>query len=89
MTQQEIYPRLTKIMRDVFDDDNLVVTPELTANDVEGWDSVSHITLIVAIEEAFGIKFKSAELEKMKNVGQLVDEIEKKTSANIAKKTSA
>lgn len=81
MTQQEIYPRLTRIMRDVFDDDNLVVTPELTANDVEGWDSVSHITLVVAVEEAFGIKFKSAELEKMKNVGQLVDEIEKKTSA--------
>jgi acyl carrier protein len=81
MTQQEIYPRLTKIMRDVFDDDNLVVTPELTANDVEGWDSVSHITLVVAIEEAFGIKFKSAELEKMKNVGQLVEQIEKKTSA--------
>jgi acyl carrier protein len=80
MTQQEIYPRLTKIMRDVFDDDNLAVTPELTANDVEGWDSVSHITLIVAIEEAFGIKFKSAELEKMKNVGQLVEQIEKKTS---------
>ncbi len=78
---QEIYPRLTKIMRDVFDDDNLVVTPELTANDVEGWDSVSHITLVVAIEEAFGIKFKSAELEKMKNVGQLVEQIEKKTSA--------
>jgi acyl carrier protein len=82
MTQQEIYPRLTKIMRDVLDDDNLVVTPELTANDVEGWDSVSHITLIVAIEEAFGIKFKSAELEKMKNVGQLVEEISKKTSAS-------
>jgi len=81
MTQQEIYPRLTKIMRDVFDDDNLVVTPELTANDVEGWDSVSHITLVVAIEEAFGIKFKSAELEKMKNVGQLVEQIENKTSA--------
>jgi acyl carrier protein len=81
MTQQEIYPRLTKIMRDVLDDDNLVLTPELTANDVEGWDSVSHITLIVAIEESFGIKFKSAELEKMKNVGQLVDEIAKKTSA--------
>jgi acyl carrier protein len=80
MTQQEIYPRLTKIMRDVFDDDNLVVTPELTANDVEGWDSVSHITLVVAIEEAFGIKFKSAELEKMKNVGQLVEQIEKKTA---------
>ena len=81
MTQQEIYHRLTKIMRDVLDDDNLVATPELTANDVDGWDSVNHITLVVAIEEAFGIKFKSAELEKMKNVGQLVEQIEKKTPA--------
>jgi acyl carrier protein len=81
MTQQEIYPRLIKIMRDVFDDENLVASPELTAKDVEGWDSVNHITLVVAIEEAFGIKFKSAELEKMKNVGQLVEQIEKKTSA--------
>jgi acyl carrier protein len=81
MTQQEIYPRLTKIMRDVLDDDNLALTAETTAHDVEGWDSVSHITLIVAIEESFGIKFKSAELEKMKNVGQLVEQIEKKTAA--------
>lgn len=80
MTQQEIYPRLTKIMRDVLDDDSLVITPETTAHDVEGWDSVNHITLVVAIEESFGIKFKSAELEKMRNVGQLVDGIEKKTS---------
>jgi acyl carrier protein len=80
MTQQEIYPRLTQIMRDVFDDDNLVATPELTAHDVKEWDSVNHVTLVVAVEEAFGIKFKSAELEKMKNVGQLVEHIEKKTS---------
>jgi acyl carrier protein len=80
MTQQEIYPRLTQIMRDVFDDDDLVATPELTAHDVKEWDSVNHVTLVVAVEEAFGIKFRSAELEKMKNVGQLVEQIEKKTS---------
>lgn len=80
MTQQEIYPRLTQIMRDVFDDDDLVATPELTAHDVKEWDSVNHVTLVVAVEEAFKIKFKSAELEKMKNVGQLVEQIEKKTS---------
>jgi acyl carrier protein len=80
MTQQEIYPRLTRIMRDVLDDDSLVLTPETTAHDVKEWDSVNHVTLIVAIEEAFGIKFKSAELEKMKNVGQLVEQIQKKTS---------
>lgn len=81
MQQQEIYTRLTKIIRDVFDDESLVATPEMTATDVEEWDSVNHITLVVAIEEEFGIKFKTAELEKMKNVGQMVEGIERKLSA--------
>jgi acyl carrier protein len=78
MQQEEIYARLTKILRDVFDDETLVATPELTANDVMDWDSVSHITLVVAIEQEFGIKFKTAELEKMKNVAHMVEQIEKK-----------
>jgi acyl carrier protein len=81
MQQQEIYTRLTKIIRDVFDDESLVATPEMTAADVAEWDSVNHITLVVAIEEEFGIKFKTAELEKMKNVGQMVEGIERKLSA--------
>jgi acyl carrier protein len=81
MQQQEIYARLTKIFRDVFDDESLVAVPEMTAADVEEWDSVNHITLVVAIEEEFGIKFKTAELEKMKNVGQMVEGIERKLSA--------
>jgi len=81
MQQDEIYARLTKVLCDVFDDDSLVATPELTANDVEEWDSVNHITLVVAIEEEFGVKFKTAELEKMKNVGHMVEQIEKKTTA--------
>jgi acyl carrier protein len=80
MQQEEIYSRLTEILRDVFDDDTLVATPELTANDVKEWDSVNHITLVVSIEQEFGIKFKTAELEKMKNVGQMVEQIEKKTA---------
>jgi len=67
-------------LRDVFDDESLVATPELTAHDVKEWDSVNHITLVVAIEEEFGVKFKTAELEKMKNVGQMVEAIEKKTA---------
>lgn len=78
MQQQEIYERLTGILQDVFDDDTLVATPELTAHDVKDWDSVNHITLVVAIEEEFHIKFKTAELEKMKNVGQMVEHIESK-----------
>jgi acyl carrier protein len=81
MQQEEIYRRLTDIMRDVFDDENLLATPDMTAHDVKEWDSVNHITLVVAVEEEFGVKFKSAELEKMKNVGQMVEQIEKKTAA--------
>jgi len=64
----------------VFDGETLVAVPELTANDVKEWDSVNHITLVVAVEQAFGIKFKTAELEKMKNVGQMVELIEKKVA---------
>jgi len=81
MQEAEIYERLTQTLRDVFDDESLVATPELTAHDVKEWDSVNHITLVVAIEEEFGVKFKTAELEKMKNVGQMAEAIEKKTAA--------
>jgi len=80
MQQDAIYARLTEILRDVFDDETLVATPELTAHDVKEWDSVNHITLVVAVEQAFGIKFKTAELETMKNVGHLVELIEKKSA---------
>jgi len=80
MQQDAVYARLTEILRDVFDDETLVATPELTAHDVKEWDSVNHITLVVAVEQAFGIKFKTAELETMKNVGHLVELIEKKSA---------
>jgi acyl carrier protein len=80
MQQEEIYARLTAVMRDVFDDDTLVATPEMTASDVKDWDSASHITLVVAVEQEFGIKFKTAELEDLKTVGQLVEHIARKTA---------
>lgn len=78
MPESDIYRRLTKIFHDVLDDDSIVLTPELTANDVEEWDSFNHINLMVAIEQSFKIKFQTAELESMKNVGQLAELIEKK-----------
>ena len=80
MQESEIYQRLTKIFHNVLDDDSIVLTPELTANDVQEWDSFNHINLIVAIEQAFKIKFQTAELESMKNVGHLVSLIEKKVN---------
>jgi acyl carrier protein len=80
MEQEEIYRRVTAIMRYVFDDDELVATPEMTAADVKEWDSVNHINFIVAIEQEFGVKFKTAEMEKMKNVGHLVEMIQRATA---------
>ncbi len=80
MTQTDIYVKLTSIFRDVLDDDELVLTPDLTANDVDAWDSFNHINIVVATEAAFKIKFKSAEIEELKNVGDFVNLIEEKTS---------
>lgn len=81
MTQQEIYAELTTIFRDLFDDDSLVLTPTLTAAEVPEWDSFNHINLIVAIESQFKIKFHTAELESMHDVGHLVSIIEKKLAS--------
>ena len=81
MQQQEIYAQLTTLFHDVFDDDTLVLTPELTAASVPEWDSFNHINLIVAVETIFKIKFQTAELETLNTVGHLVDLIEKKLAA--------
>lgn len=69
-----------QIMEDVFDVDDLSVTTSTTAEDIEEWDSLSHIRLIVAIERKFGIKFKNAEIEGLMNVGDLVRVIDTKTA---------
>jgi acyl carrier protein len=71
MDEQQIYPRLTEIFSDVFDDD-IQVSPGLSAKDVDGWDSLSHIRLILTIEKAFKIKFSTSEIGKLENVGELV-----------------
>jgi acyl carrier protein len=70
--EDPILTRLTSIFREVFDDDDLVLKPELTANDVDGWDSLTHIRLILSVQKAFGVKFSSVEMSRLKNVGDLV-----------------
>lgn len=72
---------LTIIFREVFDDATLVLKPEMTSNDVEGWDSLSHVNLIVAIEAKFNIRFTQRELISLRNVGDLMDCIRKKSPA--------
>jgi acyl carrier protein len=78
LTTEQIYARLTEIFRDLFDDESIVLTPETTAADVPGWDSFNHINLIVAVEMQFGIKFRTAEIESLRNVGHFVQIISSK-----------
>ncbi len=78
MTQEQIYEKLTKIFHEVFTNTDLVLTASLSANDVDNWDSLTHMILISEIENQFEVKFKLKELNKMKNVGDLVEIIESK-----------
>jgi acyl carrier protein len=73
-----IMDSLTEVFRSVFEDDSIVLKPEMTANDVEGWDSLSHVVLILAIENRFHVKFNQKDLLTQKNVGDLVRSIESK-----------
>jgi acyl carrier protein len=67
-----IYERLQSVFADVFDDDSITVTPTLSAKDVDGWDSLAHIRLILTIEKTFKIKFSTSEIGKLENVADLV-----------------
>jgi acyl carrier protein len=73
MTEPEIYERLTTIFRDVFLRDDLVLHPALSAKDVDDWDSFKQIEIIIAVEEQFGIKFRTREMDSLANVGDLVN----------------
>ena len=78
MVEAQILEQLAPIFREVFDDEDLVPTPEMTAKDVAEWDSLSHIRLIVTIERAFKIHFATAEISNLINVGHLVQSIHSK-----------
>lgn len=84
MQQEEIYSGLTVIFHDIFNDESIVLRPDLTADHVPEWDSFSHINLIVTTESRFNIKFKTAEIESLRNVGQLVELIGEKLDAKQA-----
>lgn len=75
MDRTELISRLTMIFRKVFNNESLTLTDSMTANDVDQWDSLSHMILITDIENAFSIKFRLKELNKMKNVGDMTDMI--------------
>jgi acyl carrier protein len=78
MSTDEIYKQLTEILRDLFDDDTLVATPELTAGQVDGWDSFAHLRLMLTVERTFGIDFAASQITSLKNVGELAALIQSK-----------
>ena len=78
MSPDVIYAKLTEVFRDVFDDDTIVARPELTADDVEGWDSFAHLRLIFSVEESFTVKFSASQIASLKNVGDLAALIQSK-----------
>lgn len=84
MTEQEIFQELSAVFRDVFDDEAITLRPETTADDIDGWDSQAHVTLVVATEMRFGIKFRTAELESLHNVGDFVQLIQSRLGAKAA-----
>ncbi len=73
MQRQEIYANLSEVFQDVFDDDDFTITEELHAGDVEEWDSLSQIRIIVAVEKLFGVRFAQEEIERLNNVGDFMD----------------
>ena len=78
MKKSKIILNLNKIFEEVFSDPSIIITDNLSAKDVDGWDSLSHMILITEIENEFSIKFKLKDLNKMKNVGDLITIIDSK-----------
>jgi acyl carrier protein len=74
----EIYRELTDIFREVFDDDSLILRPQSTAADIEGWDSLKQIDILIAVQERFRLKVSSRDLDGLASVGALVDVIQRK-----------
>ena len=78
MSREEIMEKVNEIFRDVFDDESLVITDSTNSDDIEDWDSLEHISLIISMEKEFDLKFDIREVNKLENVGQMVDMIREK-----------
>lgn len=76
MDRTELFEKLTGVFRDVFDDEALTIEDATTADDIEDWDSLTHITLLTSVEDEFDIRFNMKAVQKLKNVGEMVDLIE-------------
>ena len=83
-TETLVLQRLTEVFHDVFDDDSIVLRPDMTARDVEGWDSLTHVRLILTVEKRLGIRISSHEIAGLKSVGDLIRLSEAKLAASAA-----
>jgi acyl carrier protein len=75
--QEDLRSRLSRVFQDVFSDDTLKIADEMTAEDIEGWDSLKHITLVVAIEAEFGVRFSATEMGELDSVSSILDALRK------------
>lgn len=73
MSREEVFEKVTDIFRDVFDDDDLVIADSTNSDDIEDWDSLEHIQLIVSMEKEFKVKFDIKAVNSLENVGQMID----------------
>lgn len=80
MNREEVKKRLEKIYQEVFDDESIMLEENMTSDDIEQWDSITNLRLIMQIEKTFGIKFTTAEMKNMKNVGILINLVFDKTN---------
>lgn len=78
MTREEVFNSVQDILRDIFDEDDLVISDATTAMDIEDWDSLNHINIVSAMEKEFGIRFALGELQGLKDIGATIDLIMKK-----------
>lgn len=84
MTDPDVEARLTRVFRDVFDDDTIVLHPALTAKDVDGWDSLTHVRLLLTIERTLNIRISAHEMASLKSVGDLMRLVEGKLAGSKA-----
>jgi acyl carrier protein len=83
MDRTELLKTVNDIFIDVLDNNNIVLTDDITADDVDNWNSLNHIHLVVCIEKQFTVKFKSQEIQEWNNVGEMLDCIELKLNVAI------
>ena len=84
MIRADIYAKLTELFRDIFNDDDISLSDETTADDIDGWDSLSNIQLILAVESAFTIRLSAAQVSSLAKLGDLVSVIDAKISRSAA-----